>query len=236
MGLPVPPAYLALDHIGKPGVLVEFFYGHLGAPIRRLVHAIELFQQAGRDVSHERGSLRDNIWLTRTYKVTGWKEWWAKAIAFDAIIGNTDRHSENWGFLVQQDTVGPVYEMAPLFDNGTSLGFQQSDSKLNDAKSSGTLDVLVARNVERGLHHCGWTYAGTERGGHADLCKRFQDVYGDIRPLVTKIIGLHDSTIEGIVHAASRQEYPIPFTAARSDFVFRLVKAKRDALVAALGG
>jgi len=35
----------------------------------------------------------------------------------DALIGNFDRHGANWGFIKRDDT----YEMAPVFDNGSSL-------------------------------------------------------------------------------------------------------------------
>lgn len=34
------------------------------------------------------------------------QRWWAETIAFDAIIGNTDRHSENWGFLIRDADLG----------------------------------------------------------------------------------------------------------------------------------
>lgn len=35
----------------------------------------------------------------------------------DGFIGNFDRHGANWGFIKKDDT----YELAPIFDNGSSL-------------------------------------------------------------------------------------------------------------------
>lgn len=124
LGLPVPPAFLAVDALGQPGVLVEFFFGHLGQPQARFVHAIERFQGLQITTDFRRGSMRENIRLTRNHQVTNWRSWWAETIAFDAIISNTDRHSENWGFLVTVRPDGTArHELAPIFDNGTSLGF-----------------------------------------------------------------------------------------------------------------
>jgi serine/threonine protein kinase HipA of HipAB toxin-antitoxin module len=33
---------------------------------------------------------------------------------FDALVGETDRHEENWGILKYQD----YYQISPLYDNG----------------------------------------------------------------------------------------------------------------------
>lgn len=44
---------------------------------------------------------------------------------FDALIANNDRHCDNWGILS-----GPEgYRMAPIYDNGSSLGFNELDDK-----------------------------------------------------------------------------------------------------------
>lgn len=40
-----------------------------------------------------------------------------KIMVFDALVGETDRHAENWG--ITKDSVG--YRLSPLYDNGTNL-------------------------------------------------------------------------------------------------------------------
>lgn len=50
-----------------------------------------------------------------------------------------------------------------------------------------------------------------------------------------RVIHLHDSTIDDVVHACAATEFPIRFTERRADFVSRLLKAKRDAVIAAIG-
>jgi len=46
----------------------------------------------------------------------------ADMLAFDAAIGNTDRHMGNFGVLQDNDTLEIYPVLAPIFDNGLSLG------------------------------------------------------------------------------------------------------------------
>ncbi|MGB1017302.1 MAG: HipA domain-containing protein, partial [Nannocystaceae bacterium] len=43
-------------------------------------------------------------------------------IMLDALIGNTDRHHENWGLLRRRAHNRYVYELAPTYDHASSLG------------------------------------------------------------------------------------------------------------------
>ncbi len=83
----------------------------------------------------------------------------ASYMVLDALIGNTDRHHENWGLLwqvlVEIDEVSESarlkkqYDVAPSFDHASSLG-----RELLDAKRA---EILAAGRVE--------TYVGKGRGG-----------------------------------------------------------------------
>jgi hypothetical protein len=47
-------------------------------------------------------------------------------LALDALIGNTDRHHENWGILLNSS--GPAHaELAPTYDHASSLGRELTD-------------------------------------------------------------------------------------------------------------
>lgn len=42
---------------------------------------------------------------------------------FDALVGNTDRHAENWGVVIDYtNRYDPTYSLAPAFDHASSLG------------------------------------------------------------------------------------------------------------------
>ncbi|AXM90509.1 toxin HipA [Anoxybacillus ayderensis G10] len=45
---------------------------------------------------------------------------------FDAFIANQDRHCDNWGVIVE----GAGYRLAPVYDNGASLGYQLNEERI----------------------------------------------------------------------------------------------------------
>jgi hypothetical protein len=233
VGVAVPAAFLAHNHISNvPGVLIEFFYGYRFEEPVRFVHALEAFQGADQPVNFKHGSLRDNIALCRAQKVVDWKTWWGKTIAFDALIGNTDRHSENWGFLVAADpALERRFTLSPPFDNGTSLGALVRDEDLERH--------LRARDfkkfLDRGTHHVAWLRNAQYGAQHADLCGTFTAVHGgvdDMAPIFT----LSDSVIERTVEWCAGFDFPVPFSQKRAEFVAAQLKARRAAIAAAVGG
>ncbi len=55
------------------------------------------------------------------------KEQLAEYLVLDAVIGNTDRHHENWGILRKRTTGGWKGIVAPTFDHASSLGRELLD-------------------------------------------------------------------------------------------------------------
>ena len=47
-------------------------------------------------------------------------------IVFDALIGNTDRHQDNWGFVLEDRK---ITGLTPAFDNSDSLGREIEEKK-----------------------------------------------------------------------------------------------------------
>ena len=232
VGVPVPAAFLAYNSVSRvPGVLIEFFYGSRFEPPGRFVHAIEAFQGARQPVNFQHGSLRDNIALCRAQKVVGWKAWWAKTVAFDALIGNTDRHSENWGFLVAADpALEHRYALGPAFDNGTSMGALVRDEDLDHHLQKRPFE----RFLKRGTHHVAWLRDAEHGAQHVALCRQFADVFGgvnDMEPIFT----LPDSVIDNIVRRWTLFDFPVAFSERRAEFVAAQLKARRAAIAVAVG-
>lgn len=72
----------------------------------------------------------------------------ASYMVLDALIGNTDRHHENWGLKVQvkMDTTSAKISVAPSFDHASSLG-----RELQDSRRAAFLEAdQVIRYVNRG--------------------------------------------------------------------------------------
>lgn len=240
LGLPVPPAFLARGpENGAPGILVEFFYGYPTQELVekwRYVDAINLLQGFDYEINFKHGSLSDNLHLSRSLGIANWRDWWCRAIAFDALIGNGDRHSANWGTLIRvpTETHQRVVRLAPAFDNGSSLGYQQQDQPLADHLSAGSMDRLVQSVTSKGRHHLSWT-GGNQGALHPELCREMRDhVRGGIGDSMNAACTLADDRIAAIVDWCTRFKFGVPFTEARAAFVARQLMARRDAITQAL--
>lgn len=155
--MPVPPAFTAWHaERGFCAALIEWFY----------VEGEEIFIPAGDwlvriqpDYDREKGSthnLRQIIPLMRAMtqnhwmEENSWKQWWVDVLCFDALIGNTDRHQDNWGIVLKPPPgQGPMTaRIAPLFDNGTSLGHERFINKVADWQQAD-----FVRYIQKGTHH-----------------------------------------------------------------------------------
>lgn len=63
--------------------------------------------------------------------VEGCLDVFAGYLLLDALIGNTDRHHENWAVVEREGEIGaPVRYLAPTFDHASSLGRNELESKV----------------------------------------------------------------------------------------------------------
>lgn len=79
----------------------------------------------------------------------------ASYMVLDALIGNTDRHHENWGLLwqvmVEIDEVSEAarlekqYDVAPSFDHASSLGRELLDSKRDELLINGRIESYIRK-------------------------------------------------------------------------------------------
>lgn len=83
----------------------------------------------------------------------------AKYMVFDAIIGNTDRHHENWGILVETRGNNKYGVLAPSFDHASSLGRELE----NERRERILRECRVGRYSERARGGIYWD----EADGHA---------------------------------------------------------------------
>jgi HipA-like C-terminal domain len=88
----------------------------------------------------------------------------AEYMILDALIGNTDRHHENWGFLMRfgERQPGPLLtslRVAPSFDHASSLGRELLDQRRSE--------ILQVTGIKRyvGLGRGGIYLESTERRG-----------------------------------------------------------------------
>ena len=69
------------------------------------------------------------------------KEKFWNMFIIDALIGNTDRHNGNWGFLVDNQT--KEVEFAPIYDCGSCLNPMIDDNKIEKLKENEIKNLAI---------------------------------------------------------------------------------------------
>ena len=78
----------------------------------------EIYEQLGRNYSVQ---LLEEVLVERFAL-------FLEVLTFDCLIGNTDRHHGNWGFIT--DDSGSWLRLAPLYDNGSSLCYLERPERI----------------------------------------------------------------------------------------------------------
>lgn len=228
MGVPVPPAFVAIHRsTGAAGALIEWFYEE-GA--QNFVWAGEFLQKINENFDRERGSthcVQDNEILARSFAMgrvgrerlftQDWRQWWVDALLFDALIGNTDRHQDNWGFVFR--TSEPYISLAPLFDNGTSLGSERHQRKF---VHWGEKDF--AKYIENGKHHIRWRMAsGVEEQGHVALVRLALARWPSTRTVAQSRLNFSAADMAQSIDDLAALDSPVPFGSERRSFMLELL-------------
>jgi hypothetical protein len=238
LDLSVPPAFVGVNsRTGECGALIEWFYDE--GP-DRLLHGGDLLQRVWPNFDRERGerhNLTDNARVLRAlsdstvFKLSNNpRQWWADALLFDSLIGNTDRHQENWGVIVRRDVAGVVSSrLTPLFDNGTSLGHERFPSLV-----ATWTDADVERYLNRGTHHVRWSI-GDNRQEQAALLAGVLNEWPETRQMTTaRIAELTIGHIEDYNSDLLRIDCPVRLTDERFAFMHRLMAFRLRRIVGAL--
>jgi len=234
IGLPCAPCFLAIDsNTGEVGALSEFFYGYADErPSMRLISGADFLRRVIRDFDDDTDKCHtwQNVQLIsrvlrQPYRMT----WWGQLLTFDALIGNTDRHSENWGLLAAKSDDRWRLQMAPAFDHGTSLAYQVADKDLAKASKPDAIEKFVAR----GCHHMALV-SGTR--GHVALCTELARRNRDFRSAVAGVATINEGAVMAVLNSCCGVELPLgECIPERAEYLFQLISARKKALLSGLG-
>lgn len=123
-------------------------------------------------------------------------------LVLDAVIGNTDRHHENWGILRERRDTGWVGRLAPTFDHASSLGRELRDNVANKICRHKFLnEKRVGVYAEKAQGAIYWET--TDRSGLSPLglIRRVNTKYpGSFQPAINKVKKLDKSILESIIN------------------------------------
>lgn len=236
LGVTAPPCYAAFDSSnGQCGALSAWFYEEGD---ESFYSAGNFFHKLIPNFDRERGT-QHNIVDSDQFnnRVLGKEqiyEFWSMML-FDVIVGNTDRHQDNWGHLLKAMPLsksvarrrGELYDIkwrfAPWFDNGTSLGHELLHEKFTQ-----WTDAALDRYILRGRHHMRYSRTKLERIGHMDSLSFIRNHSG-VRALLQKRLKEFDlEALAVVIHRLV--DLPAPpggnLTKDRADFILRLTRRR----------
>ena len=251
MGVHVPPAYVGLrneETTGKAtyGALIEWFYGEEdeswveGA---RLIKPLipEFNDKTGS--GHNLKTILDHPLFTEEEPNADanrrdWIAYWAKVLTFDTVIGNVDRHPENWGIIIpRKEPSGSSFKakLTPAFDNGTSMSYEQPE------KNFGLFDkeqhvVRYLTRSKKARHHMKWSLEDQDDMHFFDFMKRFVSTYPETREMIMGMLGFTKddllSRLEPLVSIEVEERSRL--TRRRFDFTLTLIMKRTELLLDAL--
>jgi HipA-like C-terminal domain len=230
----VPPAFAAINtRLGDSGALIEWFYEDGKA---LFTPGGSYMQKLIPEFDRKKGELHNFQYielLCRFYSEShiieeSWIETWADIFLFDALIGNTDRHQDNWGLL---RTKGQTrWTISPAFDNGTSLGHERFMEHVQNWK-----DEDFRRYIAKGRHHVRWQKGDDKGCEHVDLLRKISAFHPAVREQMVKKISEFDlSELQPILKLYQDFDMGIPLTEFRAEMYLRLLDLRRKMILTAL--
>ncbi|MCP9337619.1 hypothetical protein [Stutzerimonas xanthomarina] len=235
-----PPCFAAIDSSrSQCGALSPWFYEEGD---ESFYSAGNFFHKWVPDFDRDKGT-QHNIIDADTFnnRVLGRNqiyEFWSMML-FDSLIGNTDRHQDNWGHLLKavplsksvarrrQEKFDVKWRFAPWFDNGTSLGHE-----LLPAKFTKWDDGALDRYILRGKHHLRYTRDSGERIGHIN-CFALVEKKSDVKLLLSKKLkGFDIGRLATILDQLVALPAPdgANLTSERAEFILRLTRRRAELL------
>ena len=134
----------------------------------------------------------------------------------DALIGNTDRHHENWGLLLRRQDYSLRGFVALSFDHASSLGREL----LDDRRDRFLKENRVGSYAEKGRGAIYWSEKDRYGPSPLELVRRAVRDYSDLFcPLLLKLAEIDESVFSKIV----RRIPPDWMTSSAREFAVKLL-------------
>lgn len=121
-------------------------------------------------------------------------------LVLDAVIGNTDRHHENWAFLTWPNEGRRMAFMAPSFDHASSLGRELLDEGQKKCRKRLLAEKRVGSYSEKGQGAIFWQSTDKHGLSPLELVRRAACEHPEMfREAIQKACTLHREQIEAVV-------------------------------------
>lgn len=234
-GFSAPPTFVAYNsETGLCAALIQWFYNDQN---ERYIPGGDILEKSNPDFDRRVGEQHNVDDVAQVMRVLGrllgqheWREWWVHCLIFDTLIGNTDRHQENWGVIRTASEVAylgnpkaKILRLSPFFDNGTSLGHERFPARVAEW-SEADLD----RYIQRGTHHLRWRL-GDQKIPQLHLLRLVFDTWPsvDFAELQNRL-AIDKRLIASSLTPLLGYDLPVPLTRERLHFTMRVFERRLD--------
>ncbi len=125
----------------------------------------------------------------------------AEYVLLDGLIGNTDRHHENWGILRKKKDDHWEEFVAPSFDHASSLGRELQDTRRDRRLAEDRIGDYVEKKGKKGSGAIYWLEDDQHGPSPLELVRRATCKYPDLfRPALTKLEKVDDRSLDNLVN------------------------------------
>jgi hypothetical protein len=234
IGVEVPPAHIGLSKTYEEGVdtyaaLIEWFYddrdeGYVAGG-QYMEAYIEDFNRL-KGEKHNFETIRKILNNSQR-----WLKYWAGVLVFDTLIGNIDRHQDNWGLIEKRvQKARTDYHSSPAFDNGTALGYEILEQNIDKFEEANRLQSYLTHKCAR--HHMKWSLDEEKQLSFYEFMKKFAVEFPGTKHIIAQHLSFDYQQVEEVlaplVGAVSDPEYKL--TRKRLDFVLKLIFGRKRIL------
>lgn len=244
VGVNVPPAFVAFNSsTDEAGALIEWFYDSEADGVgtqEMYIQGGDLFQAIIQGFERRRGEMHNfesivGILSSLVPLNKSYLRDFIRMLTFDALLGNTDRHQDNWGIILSNTRDRMQFEgrIAPAFDNGTSMGHEinaEAFSRFNE-------ELHIRRYVKRGRPHLKWDLREEydSRGNQEELIQHIVQTYPHFRQDMLSCLDFTQSKVESIMGDLLKFDVPNRLTEERARFMLHLLQYRQERLKLVLG-
>jgi hypothetical protein len=113
--------------------------------------------------------------------------------------------------------------MAPVFDNGTSLGYEILERNMDDFYKSGRMRSYI----NKGRHHIRWRLHDEYLAQHIELLELLANKYPTFANRIKNKLNAFDmDSLKAIIADCTKYKILIPLTEKRAEFVGHLIESR----------
>ena len=232
MGVNVPPAFAAWNsETGISAALIEWFYLDEESSFLLGGDVLQNIQPAFDRKLGEMHNIQDIIVMMKLLVKNElmenvWKQWLVNMLLFDALIGNTDRHQDNWGLVISSINLHFPIRLSPFFDNGTSLGHERFPERVSKWSSKQYDEYII-----KGKHHVKWSLTDDiPIQGHVELLVKVFTKWPDTKKIAHESLAFTQEELNESLGDLVSLGGTVPLSHERIAFVLKLLSSRHALL------